>query len=471
MLTDEQKDVILEVVKGQEVALSAVAGSGKTSTLLALVNKSGVKNALYIAFNKAIADEATEKFPYYVECRTIHSLAYKYIKPKEVKELNYDAFKQFDLLPNEAKIVINAINKYFNSDEIDMYSFFEREFIPEKNTQPEHIKLLKYMEEVSVQIIEEMLEDRRPVTFGYLIKAFHALLVTEELKLNYELVMLDECADVTGATLAIYNTIKAKMKIMVGDPYQNIYGFMNTVNGFDNTEAKRMRLTKSFRVCSGIAEKVEKFCIRHLDKDFVFTGYDETEEDNSYAYIARTNSSVIKRMIKLLDSHTQFSTVRETSKIFGLVLALSTANSGKEVKSRDYLFLNGIYANYRKYLRTARKHIGFLGYVSKHYSHDIELKGAVGLLMQLAGEQTSIWDIFNRVKAITPNPDIVVATAHSVKGLEYSTVELEDDLNCTILDILEEGGPSTEEELSEFYLYYVATTRAKHKLLNCSALD
>ena len=56
--------------------IAAFAGTGKTSTLTFMA-KSRTSSGLYLAFNKAIATEAKQKFPKTVDCRTTHSLAYR----------------------------------------------------------------------------------------------------------------------------------------------------------------------------------------------------------------------------------------------------------------------------------------------------------------------------------------------------------------------------------------------------------
>ena len=56
----------------------ALAGSGKTTTLLRLAEKYEKDRKLkflFVVFNKAVAEEARGRFPNNVTCKTIHSLA------------------------------------------------------------------------------------------------------------------------------------------------------------------------------------------------------------------------------------------------------------------------------------------------------------------------------------------------------------------------------------------------------------
>src|SRR5688572_22507951 len=63
-------------VAGKELALVAGAGTGKTSTLVLMAGATS-RRGLYVAFNKAIADEARTRFGANVDCRTAHSLAHR----------------------------------------------------------------------------------------------------------------------------------------------------------------------------------------------------------------------------------------------------------------------------------------------------------------------------------------------------------------------------------------------------------
>jgi len=76
--TPEQAGIIATKLEpGQVMVVNAVAGSGKTSTLQLYVDAYPEKKFLYLAFGKAQADEAKDRFNQNAECRTTHSLAYR----------------------------------------------------------------------------------------------------------------------------------------------------------------------------------------------------------------------------------------------------------------------------------------------------------------------------------------------------------------------------------------------------------
>ncbi len=76
--TDEQACALDLFATGDNLAVEAGAGTGKTSTLQ-LMAASTTRTGQYVAFNRAIVDEADRKMPSNVSARTIHSLAFRAI--------------------------------------------------------------------------------------------------------------------------------------------------------------------------------------------------------------------------------------------------------------------------------------------------------------------------------------------------------------------------------------------------------
>jgi hypothetical protein len=77
--TAEQDKITTAADTGENVVVTAVAGSGKTSTLKLIGASRPATSFLYLAFGKDIQTEMQDKLPN-VESRTAHSLAYGYCK-------------------------------------------------------------------------------------------------------------------------------------------------------------------------------------------------------------------------------------------------------------------------------------------------------------------------------------------------------------------------------------------------------
>ena len=86
--TGEQQAVLDAAVTGATVAISAAAGSGKTSALRMIAEARPKTRMLYLAFNKAIQVEADGPFSPNVTCKTAHVLAYHPYGARMRKRLN-----------------------------------------------------------------------------------------------------------------------------------------------------------------------------------------------------------------------------------------------------------------------------------------------------------------------------------------------------------------------------------------------
>src|SRR5712664_2417355 len=76
--TEEQVAACDVFASGDELALIAGAGAGKTTTLEMMGRAASKrKRGIYMTFNRATADDARSRFPRNVECSTAHSLAWR----------------------------------------------------------------------------------------------------------------------------------------------------------------------------------------------------------------------------------------------------------------------------------------------------------------------------------------------------------------------------------------------------------
>jgi hypothetical protein len=85
--TDEQHTAADAFEDGQHLALQAGAGTGKTTTL-ALLAHTTQRRGRYLAYNRAIAQDAATRFPRNVQCKTAHSMAYAAIGHRYAQRLN-----------------------------------------------------------------------------------------------------------------------------------------------------------------------------------------------------------------------------------------------------------------------------------------------------------------------------------------------------------------------------------------------
>ena len=317
MLTDEQQLVVDTVCSSNDnriIAVNSIAGSGKTSTGDAIIRAVQPKNGFYTAFNKAIVTNSAARFGNLVKCKTVHALAWQYIRPSSIEEFTPNSI--IENISYEDKLtVINVLDGFYRS------AFTDIEDYVNIATKDEVIK------DLVIKYATMMLEGKIPVTFNYLLKCLHLLLLNKEIEIDFDLFILDEAQDTTAVTLEIFKLINSDRKIIFGDKFQNIYTFMDTVNAFEELDdLNLLRLTKSFRCNPFVAETVEHFGRQYLEDDFQFKGNPDViqEYGASVAYLSRTNASVIERMYTLMTLGMKFHSVRNIDELFALPLVIDT---------------------------------------------------------------------------------------------------------------------------------------------------
>jgi len=95
--TEEQRAIIDAVSSGHSLKVAALAGTGKTSTLQLIASTYPKRRGLYLAYNKSLQLAAQDRFPPWIDCKTVHGLAYK-------KE-GFKFFKQLKERPNYYEII------------------------------------------------------------------------------------------------------------------------------------------------------------------------------------------------------------------------------------------------------------------------------------------------------------------------------------------------------------------------------
>lgn len=465
-LTPQQQQVV-DYLKGAPsdttVKINAIAGSGKTHTLVAISKTLNPTNGLYLAYNKSIATEAAQKFPRSVECKTTHSLAYgNTVRPLKLK-VGFFSYKSItEKISYDSKLeLIELIREFCLSEYVDFHDFSAE------------LQLTPFMESLCLKYLDLMGSGKIECTHDFYLKLFHILLATNEIEMEpLDLLLTDECGDLNMVTLEITKLLPAKVKIFVGDERQNIYGFNHTVNVFEHLkEGTSFSLTQSFRVDESIAKRIQTFGKRYLSPSFEFKGIkhiDKTIHDR--CVIARTNASLIDYMIELNANSTPYSLVRSAADIFKLPLIVcSFAYQGK-IYAPEYKHLQSDIDEWYENPSLHSDHKTVFSYLSTAHSHDMPLVNAIKLVGK-HGKSTVIEasKIAKSHEKVSCN--LTLASAHSVKGLEFSEVELMDDMNRSIETVIENlrsdpNYPITQEDKESLNLYYVASSRSKVSLLN-----
>ena len=473
--TKEQQDIIDYAAQGNSLIIQAFSGASKTTTLCLVakeLDKQG-KKGLYLAFNKAIAEEAKEKMPDSVYCSTVHSLAFRNSDRRLTKKINYvfdhpkvlaDNYnvKELkikveragrDIDVNVAPIQIvkmakDTIANYCNSsfkelciDVVVVQEFGEGSRIIDGET-PLKKSILKTAKALFKDMVN--VKSKTPITHDTYLKLYS---LDNSNKLEYDYVMVDENQDTNPCTLMILDRYKGQ-KIIVGDTHQAIYAWRNAINAMDMyPEFQTLHLTKSFRFGDSV-EKLANEVLQHKGCDMHLYGNGSKEDTSTFngkydVYIARTNQGALSMYISLLE---------EGRKPY------LDVNKDEIIKFVKHYFSLG------KGWKITNPHQTLYGFESKEevkeYTKKVKDRDLEKFLLLCDMHGYSLVDL---LKESSPKhqSDCCVMTAHKSKGLEFDNVLLGDDFDY--LAIVNDAGVvvGVTDDVQELNLLYVAVTRAK----------
>jgi len=476
--TDEQKAIIEGFQRGEPILVSALAGSGKTTTLRLLAEAYPLKRGLYLAYNKAMQLDAQKVFPSHVVCKTVHSLAYQHVGHQYADKLSrklrtadvVDRLKIFDLKEKKLyasnlfiaasamKIVQNFC--FSPSDEImpHHYSHFHVEVLKNRYDKltfdPQNIldpkTFLERFVHESFEYAKELWEEMISLNHRTLPSSHDAYLKLYQLSKpkisRFDYIMLDEAQDANPAILDIFE-IQDIQKIYVGDTHQQIYGYRGTRDAMSHVSGHHFYLTQSFRFGSRIAEIANKV----LDKNHSaqrIRGYDvipsvigEVKKDRPYTFIARSTAGLFNEILTLIEQNKKISYVGDIKQ--ALIL----------LESAYFLYKDQV--SYIKDSDIKRFPRWNLLKSEAIETQDPDLLPLVKFIEKHDTETPKILiHIEERCQFREDDADVIVTTTHKAKGRQWEQVRLNNDFKV---------GPS--EELN---ILYVAVTRASHVLdLSC----
>ncbi len=287
--------------------------------------------------------------------------------------------------------------------------------------------------------------------------------------LNYDLIMFDEGQDASPVMLDVFLAQKAR-KVIVGDRFQQIYGWRRAINALNRIDFTEYSLTASFRFNEHIAGLAME-CLRWKELlgenvGIRIRGLGRNKKIKTTATLARTNLALLKRAIDTVQHERSVKTVY----FEGNINSYTYAADGASI----YDVLN-LYLDKRDCIRDpligAMKSFEDLGeYAEK--SEDMELK----MLMDIvAAYETRIPALLRKITAmhvedgLREKADMIFSTLHRCKGMEYDSVIMaEDFMNGERIKRLlskEKDEPLDREKISEeINVSYVAITRSRNFL-------
>lgn len=486
-LTKEQHDIINST---GNIKVNAVAGSGKTTTIVEYAKTKPNDKLLYIAFNKTIKQEAIDKFRSKnitnITVETAHSLAYKHIvaTPDSNYTINHLGYKTKDIIDMfklsencgqdedmfaTASHVLGFCSYFCNSNKskVSEVNYLEALFSLESiEYATQHYESIEH---ITRKLLARMNSGKIPVTHDFYLKKFQL----SKPKLHYDYILFDEGQDASEVMLDIFFHQNAT-KVIVGDTNQQIYGWRFAINSLSKSDYTEYPLSVSFRFNKDIADlsmdilnwKHDIGCSPNIT-GLVGAGKYKDDKIESRAIIARTNIGLLAKAV----DYVEVNSIRNTKIYFeGNISSYTYANEGASL----YDVLNLYQGNLNKIRDPFIKSMGTITNLALYVNrtNDVELSTMLELVKKYGSR---IHHIITSLKSMhvsdaqRSSADIILSTLHRCKGMEYDEVELASDF-CSHpkLLLLHKQQYSTRHLNEEINLLYVAVTRTK-KLLKIPA--
>jgi len=490
-LTKEQQDIIHSA---GDIKINAVAGSGKTTTIIEYAKARPAKSKiLYIAFNKSVKLEAVKKFAEKglsnVKVETAHSLAYRHIvfaHGYKVRPQGYKTNEIAELLGLEGNgekhgqyIIANHINKFIayfcNSNKQKVQDLNYLDVVNDGKAKTFVRTFYAYIESKTRLLLKKMDSGEIDITHDFYLKKFQL----SHPQLQYDYILFDEGQDASEAMLDIFLRQNAT-RVIVGDTHQQIYGWRYAVNSLEKTSFTTFYLSSSFRFTQDIANLAMSTLQwkDHIEdyKPITISGKGNSKEEKTKAVLARTNLGLLLKVIEYVTEK------KKLERIYfeGNINSYTYADDGASL----YDVLNLYNGNHKlirdKLIKEMNSMAELEEYIDK--TEDVQL----GMMVEIVNEYGN--EIPGIIKTIKEKhikdeekekAEIIFSTVHRCKGMEYDEVQLvkdfitEEKIKKAKEEEEKDKGKKTGETQREFNvaklreeinLLYVAVTRTKNLL-------
>tara|TARA_B100001094_G_scaffold263748_2_gene265481 strand:- start:12345 stop:14201 length:1857 start_codon:yes stop_codon:yes gene_type:complete len=443
-LTQDQLMISQFPFKNAFYTIQAFAGTGKTTTLVEIAKNNKNKKILYLAFNSALAESATEKFKQlsHVDVFTIHALALMNVGKYEIDKMKAQVIMDYlDCEYRDSCVIKRILYRYLASSNKKPNMSHVLSEIP-------HIIDGEFLLENVKTVWNAMKFHKIPMCHDGYLKLF----MQKNKQLEYDMIFVDEAQDINACMTCCIKQQNTCV-IFVGDQHQQIYGFRHVYNIFNDPEiVKNFYLKNCFRFGYELSFltnlflkyfKHEKVNIIPADKETKIVS--SFEINDKYTLICRSNKKVLLNAMK-------------ESENFKIKLLGKQINFSKEkMKINELHNLNiNDYSSYYKlecFGSLAEACVYFQSIGKQRWIQRIQIFQELGYENYIEGL------IALETNYCNENPDIIISTLHQTKGLEFDNVKLCDDWNLIDYRV------QTVSSIETYNVLYVALTRAKQKLI------
>ena len=470
------------------ILINAVAGSGKTTTLMQLLERSKTRT-LFVAFNKTIQVEIQERIDTkgmaaYSRAMTMHSLGLSAIKRNY--KFKIDTSKGFKMVKMVEKHFSNLYeylgwqDKSFISSTLIAMNDVSRMFLNDDYTF-----LCKQLDIMGIPIVlfnkldklwDKMVEirtksyDKNVIDIDFADMIYLPLLKDLRIPVKPINLMVDECQDLNIAQHALIDRIieqgDVKKWIAVGDPNQSIYGFAGAnPEAFDlfkqRENVKELPLDICYRCPPNILEKANEVYdvmegFKTENGNVGLKKYEDIDTIPDGALVICRNTAPLIRLF--------FELLGRDRKVFLKGDDVLGTVSKFLYPYLDMKFNHAIYA--------MEERINKLEYISGNSHNPLDIYKLTEFNENFANFKIMVNYFENRLETVSQllsfvktlfakkgSKGVTLCTIHKSKGLENETVYiLEEKL------IPSPKAKTSEMKVQEYNLKYVARTRASKNM-------
>lgn len=458
--TPEQQKIIDAYKTGENLVIEAGAGTGKTTTLKMLAAASPGRRGLYVAYNKAIAQDAQQSFPADVRCATAHSLAFGAVgrqfkhrlggsrlpAHQVAKALGITQPVKLDdkyLAPGQlARMAIETVTRFCRSASPEIGGWH----VPRKpglDSDPIMAELRNLLVPFARRAWDDITSPDGRLRFehDHYLKMWQ--LSGPQLPADY--VLLDEAQDANPVIADVVESQRNAQLIMVGDRSQAIYGWRGAVDAMSTFAAtNRLELSQSFRFGSAIADEANKW-LSILGADLRLRGFERISSAVAPvavpdAILCRSNSECIAQAMSAIQAGHRAALVGGGNDIRRLAEAAVTLKAGRGTAHPE-LFAFRTWGEVQDYAENDPAGGDLKVFVDLIDSHGPDV--VIDTVDRLTDERYA---------------DVTLSTAHKAKGREWDSVKIASDFREPKPD--DDGNPGNVTP-EEAMLAYVTVTRAK----------
>lgn len=455
---DTPEQALITNYSGSKLVVIAFAGTGKTTTLIKYARNNPKLRMLYVAYNRAIRDEATEKFPSNVECKTSHQIAYA-VFGKKYRHKQRNNLRMMDISKalqtrnwEMIKDVLITLNTFMASaDDSVLMGHTPRNDKPQSLTEDQQsykTALVQYAEQIWALMVD--LESDFPMTHDGYLKLYQ--LSKPMLAHRYSAILFDEAQDANPVTSDIVLR-QPCIVIFVGDRHQQIYRFRGADNALDIAQmddAQRLYLTNSFRFGPKVA-MVANAILAYKGEDRKLIGRGGEDAIGMQLPPDIKHRAILHRTVM-----STFSTALAAARAEEKIYWIGGRDSYQIEEIEDIFWLATGKLDLIKSTTLKQEHPSYASYSKMaKATGNAEMRRAVAIVENYA-ELPSLLQALRTLTVDDENQaSITVGTAHRAKGLEWDYVALADDFPDIFT--MKDEPDAISDELN---LLYVAVTRA-----------